>query len=100
MGRLKLLIAAFVIFLVSCSKENVADQNQQQIPPREDGEMIEMSFSAALEELDDPKTSIDDAGKVQWETDDAVRVYWSDTGSAVMTALAPGATTTFSTVDA
>ena len=98
MGRLKLLIAAFVIFLVSCSKENVADQNQQQIPPREDGEMIEMSFSAALEELDDPKTSIDDAGKVQWETDDAVRVYWSDTGSAVMTALAPGATTTFSTV--
>lgn len=98
MGRLKLLIAAFVIFLVSCSKENVADQNQQQIPPREDGEMIEMSFSAALEELDDPKTSIDDAGKVQWEAGDAVRLYWSDSGSSVMTAQTPGATTTFSKI--
>lgn len=98
MGRLKLLIAAFVIFLVSCGKENVADQNQQQIPPREDGEMIEMSFSAALEELDDPKTSIDDAGKVQWEAGDAVRLYWSDSGSSVMTAQTPGATTTFSKI--
>ena len=103
MGRLENILAVLLIFtVVSCNKEEGAvkpgsQTDRTEVPQSEEG-MITLSFTADIEELNGSKTTIDDAGKVQWEAGDAVRVFWSDSGSATMSAQDSGVKTTFSDV--
>lgn len=108
--RLIYTLMAMLLALVACDKEKdvpveTPDENQgeehnpqgQEVVPGEDG-MVTMSFSAALEDPATIKTTIDESGKVEWVAGDNVKVIWSDSGSATMTALTGGVTTSFSDV--
>lgn len=110
--RLIYLLCTLFFVLLACDKEKEQDvpvvnpenhqgeeQNPQEpeVTPGED-EMVTLTFSALFEDLSANKTTIDGSGKVEWVAGDNVRIIWSDTGSATMTALTDGATTTFSEV--
>lgn len=103
MGRIENILAVLVLFtVVSCNKEEGTIKTDspadQQEVPQSGEEIITLSFTADIEAPNDAKTTIDDNGKVQWEAGDAVRVFWSDSGSATMSAQTSGVKTTFSDV--
>lgn len=112
MKRIKYVLMLASLLLLSCEKEweevvdnDIQDTTEEQVPGQEENgnpqgtEGLTLSFQAQMSEADlVSKTSIDEAGKVEWEPGDAVRIWWSDDDYATTTALDSGERTTFSDV--